>query len=243
MQKASRPLSLGRTAGFPFSRRVAIFLLLATLLPFALLAASSPARAAGLSCTISASVKGYDANFSGTISGASAPSWTLHFGDGQSDTGSGTSVADSHTYAALGVYTVTLSATAQSFTGGPITGSCSTRVVIQTTFSESVQDGFAVSDQATYIPPLYVTDSLSILDKIGNIIPLAVTDPLSIGDSPLLTGPGHFGDSATVKDNVAVSLGSNNAMSTVVLATVSAVAVVGVAIAIWVIILPRVIGK
>lgn len=236
MQEASRPPSLGH----PHNRGRVLFILFVSLTLLLLVVSPSHAQTSGLTCTISASAKGFDASFSGAISGsASIPNWTLYFGDGRSDSGSGASVSDSHTYGNLGTYTVTLAATGQSFTGGPLAGSCSTRVTIRTTYSVSVQDGFTASDQATYVPPLSVGDSVSISDKTGNYIPLAVGDAASIGDTPVLTGPGHFNEFTNLSDSAVVTLASSGAVTQVVLLTVVVVSVVVTAVAVWVLLMMR----
>ncbi len=243
MQSASRPTSLGLISGPPFRSRGAALVLLAFLAVLAL-AASTGAQQAGLTCTISASANGFDATFSGTISGsASVPNWTLHFGDGTSDSGSGTSVYDAHTYSALGTYTVTLDATGQSFTGGPVYGSCSTRVTIQATFTVSVQDGVTASDNVTYIPPLSVTDSISVSDRAGNYIPLAVIDTATVGDSPLLNGPGHFGESANLTDSAVATLGSKGAFTLTIVVTTVVVGVGSATIVAWMVIFARRLGR
>ena len=126
--------------------------------------------------------------------------------------------------------------------GARLSGSCSTRVTIQTTFSVSISDGLTVNDNATIIPPLHIGDSVIVSDRPGGYTALRINDSALISDNPFLTGPWSFGESANVTDKATVSLGGTMAPITLVVLTVVFVSIIGVAIAVWRVLLMKIPG-
>jgi hypothetical protein len=192
-------------------RRVPFFLLLlAVLLLTVVLPSATVVRSASLSCTISARVSSETAYFSGSISNYFSPTWTLNYGDGSSDSGSGPAVSGSHTYGAVSTFVVTLVVKDMSPTGGPLSTSCSTSVTTKATFSVDIQEGVKAADAVTYVPPLVVNEGVNVTDKFGSVSPLFVNDSASVAGTPTLTGPGHVGETAKVSEAVTVTKGSGN---------------------------------
>jgi hypothetical protein len=181
-------------------------------------------------CTLSASTSGSTATFTGTIYGnLGIPTWTLHFGDGSSTTGSGTAVSGMETYSQAGTYYPYLNATDNQI---PASTSCpSNPVVIGRQLSLGVEETMNVGDNVVLVPPLYVNEMVNVLDAVRLVPPLTVlenftiseliqrlvtfpsllvNETIGVGDSNTGPVPPGVGESAKFSDQVSITQGSNN---------------------------------
>jgi len=225
--------------------------------------ATQPLQPGDPSCTLSASVSGNTATFSGSISGLiGLIHWTLSFGDGSSLPGTGATVSAMYTYSQAGTYYPYLNANDDT---GAMAFCTSNPVVIGRQLSLGVNETMIVSDEVVVVPPLTVNEMVNVLDVVPLVAPLMVlenftiseivqrlvaipsllvNETVGVGDSNSGPFPPGVGESARFSDQVSITQGSNNPFGAFPGGVVGIIAVgVGAAVAVlaivWKFVLPR----
>lgn len=181
-------------------------------------------RQPGPYCSISATLDGFLATFTGTIENVQSPFWTLHFGDGSSDMGSGASVSALHTYVTYGSYNAVLDV---HYPTGGFAANCGTTVDITHQLTLTLNEAMGVSDRFSFVAPLVIYEPWFIQDRIGSVPPLVIIEkitgidlirpgplPLLVNetagfiDRPSSSPPPGFNEPAQISDQIYVVKGT-----------------------------------